>query len=78
MRFTSGDHISARSVALSATAYNDRSVTWDGDRPEFTPDKGEVTAQVVIRPIGLAAPSPVDPAFGEGRAPLAAYADPEA
>ena len=72
VRFPSGDRISARSVALSALAHNDRSVTWDGDRPEFTPDKGEVTAQVVVRPRWLAGPSPVDPAFGdpEGRAPM--------
>ena len=70
VRFPSGDRVSARSVALLALAHNDRSVTWDGDRPEFTPDKGEIVAQVVIRPRVPAANSLPDPAFGEGRAPL--------
>lgn len=71
VEFPSGDRISARSVALLATAHNDHSVTWDGDRPEFTPDKGEIVAQVVIRPRVPVANSLPDPAFGEGRAPLA-------
>lgn len=75
VRFPSGDRVSARSVALLALAYNDRSVTWDDAEPTFTPDKGEVTAQVVVRPRSLLAPSPVDPAFGEGRAPFYIPAD---
>ena len=39
VRFPSGDRISGRSIALLCLAYNDRSVTWDGDEPGFTPDK---------------------------------------
>jgi transcriptional regulator with XRE-family HTH domain len=72
VRHPSGDHVSARSDALLVLGYNDRSVTWDGTQPIFTPDKGEVTAQVVIRPRWLAGPSPVDPAFGDpaARAPM--------
>jgi hypothetical protein len=78
VRFPSGDHVGARSVALLVLAHNDRSVTWDGAEPRFTPDKGEVTAQVVVRPLRPSAPSPPDPAFGEGRAlpaPLVDYAE---
>jgi len=76
VKFPSGDRISARSVALSVLAYNDRSVTWDGDQPEFSAGEDDITAQVVIRPRSLftSSPfgsSPADPAFGEGRAPLA-------
>jgi hypothetical protein len=74
VRFRSGDCISARSVAMSATAYNDQAVTWEGangDEPKFTPDNGEITVQVFARPRVSAAPSAPDPAFGEGQAPLA-------
>jgi hypothetical protein len=38
----------------------------DGEEPVFTPDKGDVTAQVVVRPRWIAGPSPVDPAFPDG------------
>ncbi|SRR6266702_8343036 len=77
VKFPSRATISARSVALSALAHNDRSVTWDGEEPVFTPDKGDVTAQVVVRPRWLAGPSPVDPAFPDGgRAPLAIEEEP--
>lgn len=69
VKFPSGARISARSVALSVLAHNDRSVTWDGEDPVFTPDKGDVTAQVVVRPRWLTAASPVDPA-DIGPAPL--------
>ena len=37
-------------MVLPVLAHNDRSVTWDGDEPVFTLDKGDVTAQVVVRP----------------------------
>lgn len=70
VRFPSGDHVSAQSDALLTLGYNDRSVTWDDTKPTFTPDKGEVTAQVVIRPRHFAVSS-ADPACGEGRAPFA-------
>lgn len=70
VRFRSGDRISARSVAMSAQGYNDRSVRWDGSEPEFSPDDGEVVVQLAVRPRSLFAQSPPDPAFGEGRAPL--------
>jgi transcriptional regulator with XRE-family HTH domain len=50
VRFPAGGVISARSIALSAISHNDRAVTWDGDKPEFSPDSGEVTAQVVVTP----------------------------
>jgi transcriptional regulator with XRE-family HTH domain len=72
VRLPSGDRISARSVAMLAIAYNDRSVAWDGADPEFRPDDGEVTVQVLVRPRALFAHSPTDPAFGDGRAPLTA------
>ena len=68
-----GDRISARSVAMSATAYNDRRPSpgkGKGDEPKFTPDNGEVTGRLPAPPGWLAGPSRVDPAFGEGRAPL--------
>jgi transcriptional regulator with XRE-family HTH domain len=70
VQFPSGDRISARSAGLSVLGYNDRSVTWDGEQPKVVPDKDDGTAHVVVRPSWLAAPSSVDPAFGEGRAPL--------
>jgi transcriptional regulator with XRE-family HTH domain len=72
VRFPSGERVSARSVAMLAIAYNDRSVTWDGEDPEFKPDDGEITVQIAVRPRALFAHSPSDPAFGDGRAPLAA------
>lgn len=50
IRFPSGAAISARSVALSAVAHNDGAVTWDGNEPRFSPDSGDVTAQVIIGP----------------------------
>ena len=62
VRFPSGAVITARSVALSVLAYNDRSVAWDGDQPGFTQGEDDITAQVVIRPRWLAGPSSVDPA----------------
>ena len=57
VRFPAGDVVSARSVALLAHAHNDRSVAWDDARPRFTPDKGEVAAQVLILPRAPAAPA---------------------
>jgi hypothetical protein len=64
-------------VVLSVLAHNDRSVTWDGDEPVFTLDKGDVTAQVVVRPRWVAGSLPVDPAFPDGaRAPLAIEEEP--
>ena len=71
VRFPAGDAISARSIALLALAHNDRSVTWEDTKPTFTPDKGEITVQVAVRPRSLfTAQSLPDPAIGEGRAPL--------
>jgi transcriptional regulator with XRE-family HTH domain len=71
VRFPSGDHVSAWSARLLTLAHNDRSVTWDDAEPAFTPDKGEVIAQVVVRPRFPPANTQPDPAFGEGRPPLA-------
>lgn len=50
VRFPSGAVISARSVALSAVAHNDHAVTWDGDKPAFSPDSGDVSAQIIVTP----------------------------
>ena len=50
VRFPAGDAISARSIALSATAHNDRAVTWQDAEPEFTTDSGEVSARVIVGP----------------------------
>lgn len=64
VRFRSGDLISARSAALLTSAYNDGAVTWDGTRPDFTPDRGEVSALIMITP-RIPAPPGSSPAPGE-------------
>jgi hypothetical protein len=50
IRFPSGALIPARSVALSASAYNDQAVTWDGDEPRFAEDSGDVSARIIVTP----------------------------
>jgi transcriptional regulator with XRE-family HTH domain len=50
IRHRSGPRIPARSIALSLAAYNDQAVSWDGDKPRFAQDSGDVSARIIVAP----------------------------
>jgi hypothetical protein len=58
IRLPSGALILARSVALSASAYNDQAVTWDDNEPRFAQESGDVSARIFIGPRFPAPPQP--------------------
>jgi transcriptional regulator with XRE-family HTH domain len=53
VRFPSGDAISARSIALSAAHHDDQAVIWNGSEPQFSPESGDVSVQILVRPHGF-------------------------